>query len=98
MGKTLHQESTVRKGAVASLERRVHRILSNKVTEDNMLYNVSQSKLWTEVTREDIVRDLKTASKTLKLQDRGIEYDMVGAHSLRSGGAMAIQIMRYKYY
>ena len=83
---------------MASLERRVHRILSNKVTEDNMLYNVSQSKLWTEVTREDIVRELKTASKTLKLQDRGIDSDMVGAHSLRSGGAMAIQIMRYKYY
>ena len=32
---------------------------------------------------------------TLKLHDRGIDPDMIGAHSLCAGGAMALKIMGY---
>ena len=35
------------------------------------------------------------ASTALNLQERGIDPDMIGAHSLRAGGAMALKIMEY---
>ena len=33
--------------------------------------------------------------KTVKLRDRVIDPDMIGAHSPRSGGVMALKIMGY---
>ncbi len=34
--------------------------------------------------------------KMLKLHNNGYDPDMVGAHSLRAGGAMALKLMGYK--
>jgi len=36
-----------------------------------------------------------TAAKSLNLQDKGIDPDLIGTHSLRAGGAMALKIMGY---
>ena len=44
MGQNLHHKSTVRKGDVEDLARRVHHIMINKVTEDNLLYDVWSNK------------------------------------------------------
>eukprot|EP00979_Chaetoceros_neogracilis_P012298 scaffold3199_cov232-Chaetoceros_neogracile.AAC.1 len=44
----------------------------------------------------EIVAAVRAAAKALKLHDRGIDPDMIGAHSLRAGGAMALKIMGYK--
>ena len=63
MGQTLHPESTGSKVAVSALACRVHRILSNKVTEYNMHCDIRQSKSWIEVTSRDIGRAVRTASK-----------------------------------
>lgn len=43
----------------------------------------------------EIVRALRMAAKALKLHDRGIDPGIIGAHSLRTGGAMALRIMGY---
>ena len=97
MGKTLHHESTGIKGAVASLALRVHHILSNKGTEENLLYGVWHNKAWKEVTSRDIVKAVRTASKILKLKEKGIDPDVIGLNSLQAGGDMALKIIGYKY-
>ena len=91
MGRTLHQESMVRNWAMAALAFRVYNILSNKVTEDNLLCDVSRSELCTEVTSGDIVILVRTTTKTLKIQERIIDPYMIGVHSFRAGGLMALK-------
>ena len=46
MGLTLYQEYTGTKGAVADLTERVHHILSNGVTEDNIFCDVFRNGSW----------------------------------------------------
>ena len=96
MGKTLHHKSMGSNGAMEDLSRRVHHIIINKGTEYNLLCDVLCSKAWTEVTIGDISKTVRTAAKTLKLQEKEIDPGMIGAHSLKSGGSMAIKIMGYK--
>ena len=96
MWKNLHHKSTGSKGAMVFLARRVHHILSNKGTENNLIFVVWHNKSLTEVTSGDIFKSVRTAAKILKVQERGIEPDMEGANSLRVGGAMALKIMGYK--
>ena len=81
---------------MAALARRVHHILSNKGTEDNMICGIWHNKAWTEVTSGDTFKAARSAAKTLRLQERGIDPNMIGAHSLQAGGAMALKIMEYK--
>jgi len=42
-----------------------------------------------------LVAAVHTAAKELNLEDKGIEPDMIGAHSLQVGGAKAPKIMGY---
>ena len=95
-GQTLHQESTGPNGAVAALARRIHHILSNGGRETNLICDVWERDTWTSVHSSKIVSAVRMASKALKLHERGIDPDMIGAHSLRAGGAMALKIMGYK--
>ena len=92
MGQMLHHEGTGSNGAVASLARWVHHILSHKGTEDNLLCDVLHQGTWTAIHSAEIVTAVHTAAKSLKLQNKGIDPD---AHSLRAGGAMALIIMGY---
>ena len=92
-GQTLHHESTGAKGAVAALAKQVHHILSNGGSESHLLCDVWQNKAWTSVTSSDMVQAVRTAATALKLQERGINPDMIGLHSLHAGGAMALKIM-----
>ena len=96
MGKTLHHKSMGSKGSVADLARRVYRMLSNKEKEDNLLSDVFHNEAWAEVTSADIVTAVRTTAKILTIQERVIDPDMIGAHSFRAGGAMAIKTMVYK--
>ena len=91
-GQTLHHESTGAKGAVAALAKRVHHILHNGGSESNLLCDVWQHEAWTSITSSEMVQAVRMAAKSLKLQDRGIDPDMIGSHSLRAGGAMALKI------
>ena len=94
-GQTIHHESTGTKGAVAALARRVHHILSNQGTEDNLICDVFTDSYWTSVNSSDMVAIVRTAAKSLKLSAQGIDPDLIGAHSLRAGGAMALKIHGY---
>ena len=96
-GQTLHQESTGVNGAVAALAHRVHHILSHGGSEDQLICDVFTAKdTWRSVQSSDMVQTVRLAAKTLKLQDKGIDPDLIGAHSLRAGGAMALKIMGEK--
>ena len=82
-------------GAVEALACRVHHILSNGGSDQQLICDVFHNDTWTSVLSSEIVSTVRTAAKSLKLQDRGIDPDMIGAHSLRAGGAMALKIMGY---
>ena len=94
-GQTLHQESTGPDGAVASLARRVHHILSNGGNDGQLICDVFEDDAWASVHSSEIVAAVRMTSTALNLQERGIDPDMIGAHSLRAGGAMALKIMGY---
>ena len=95
MGQTLHQEGTGSRGAVASLARQLDHILINNRSEENLLCDVFYKATWTAIQSAEIVAAVRTAAKSLKPQDKGIYPDLIGAHSLRAGGAMALKIMGY---
>ena len=80
---------------MASLARRVHHILRNGGTKDQLICNVYDKDVWVEIHSSEIVGAVRMAEKYLKLQDRGIDLDLIGAHSLRAGRAMALKIMGY---
>ena len=94
-GQTLHQEYNGASGSVVSLACRVHHILSNGGTEDQLTCNVHGKDVWVEIHSSEIVGTVRMAAKYLKLQDRGIGPDLIGAHSLRAGGEMALKTMGY---
>ena len=95
-GQTLHHESTGSNGAVAALARRVHHVLSNGGNGDNLLCDVCINNIWHSVESPEIVAAVRTAAKALNLQKQGIDPNIIGAHSLRAGGAMALKLMGYK--
>ena len=95
-GQTIHHESTGPTGAVAALARRVHHILSNGGIEANLICAVCIEKKWTSVESSHIVALVRLTAKSLKLHVQGIDPDLIGAHSLRAGGAMALKIWGFK--
>ena len=95
MGQTIHQEGTGQSGAVAALARWVHHILQHGGTESNLLCAVFQNKEWTSVTSTHVINLLCAAVKQMKLSARGINPDLIGMHSLRAGGAMALKLQNY---
>ena len=80
---------------MASLACRVHQILRNCGTEDQLICDVYNKDIWAEIHSSEIFGAVRMAAKSLKLQVRGIELDLIGAHSLRAVGAMALKIMGY---
>ena len=93
MGQMLHHEGTGRQGAVTSLARWVHHILSHKGTEKNLLCDVLHQGPWMAIQSAKIVSVVGSTAKSLKLQSKSIDPNLIGAHSLRAGGAMALKIM-----
>ena len=96
MGQTLHQQSTGSSGAVAALCRRVHHIVSNGGSDNQLICDVRlPTGTWYSISQHDMVQTVRTATKSLKLHENGIDPDLIGAHSLRAGGAMSLKIMGY---
>ena len=96
MGELIYQEGTGPNGAVASLARRVHHILSNNGTDENLICDVFDNGQWHAVTGSDMVAATRQATQRLRLHDNGFDPDLVGSHSLRSGGAMALKLLGYR--
>ena len=95
-GQTIHHESTGPKGAVAALARQVAHILNNGGTESTLICEVYANNCWASVESSNIVALVRLAAKSIKLHTQGIDPDLIGAHSLRAGGAMALKIWGYK--
>ena len=84
MGKILHQKSIDTIEAVAYLSHRVHHILRNGGTEDNILCDLCHNGSWTAVTSGYIIYIARTAYKSLKIQEKRIYPNMIGAHYLQT--------------
>jgi hypothetical protein len=93
MGDTIHQKAISGPSCpVAALAHQVHHILSNGGTDDTLLCAYHQDEEWHTVQSNHIVHAVRTATKMLRLNQQGIDPDLVGAHSLRAGGAMALKL------
>jgi hypothetical protein len=97
MGETIHQEQVKDSPLcpVKALARRVHHILSNGGTKNTLLCTYFESGEEYTIRAPDIVTAVRKATMLLKLQDFAIDADLVGAHSLRAGGAMALRLHGY---
>ena len=95
MGQTISHETIIDNvhGPVKASARRVHHILSNGGNEDTIISAVLKDNgTWTSVTPAQMRSGLRLSVKQLGLHKNGIDPDLVGVHSLRAGGAMAMKL------
>ena len=95
MGETIHQYAIYKQSCpVQALANRVHHVLSNGGTPDNLLCDVynKKSKQWQQITSANMMKQVRTAVTTLQLEKHGIDANLIGVHSLRAGGAMALKL------
>jgi hypothetical protein len=94
MGDTIHQKATgspqcpVR--ALAFIITHLNRHGGDK--EDRLLCDYFDDDDWHSVLSSDIIAMVRTSARLLHLSDQGIDPDLIGAHSLRAGGAMALRL------
>ena len=62
---------------------------------ENHICDYYEAGEWHSITSSDIVRLVKAATRQLQLSQQAIDLDMVGSHSLRAGGAMALKLHGY---
>jgi hypothetical protein len=93
MGETIHQQALASETCpVKALAYQTHHIISNGGTGETLLCSYFDDDTWHTVQSSDIVNAVRTATKLLNLHNQGIDPDLVGAHSLRAGGAMALKL------
>jgi hypothetical protein len=96
MGETIHQRAINKIACpVKALAYRVHSILAAGGTSDSLLCQYGNNSDNTHISSKEIIILLRAAAKTLQLQKQAIDPDLIGAHSLRSGGAMALKLHGY---
>ena len=97
MGETIHHEAitpSITECPIKALAYRVHHILSNGGNDNTLLcaYMDKDTNNFQNVMSSDIVNAVRKATATLQLNKHAIDPDLVGAHSLRAGGAMALKL------
>jgi hypothetical protein len=93
MGQTIHHHAIHTKTCpIQALARRVNHILSNGGSSDNLICDVYEKTGWTQITSKQMIDNIRGAVRSLNLHNNGIDSDLVGAHSLRAGGAMALKL------
>ena len=93
MGDTIHQQAiTSANCPIKALAYRVHHILSHGGSKDTLLCDYFQNTTWHSITSQHIINMVRGAASKLKLHEQGIDPDLIGAHSLRAGGAMALKL------
>ena len=96
MGQTIHHETTDSVfSPVKALARRVHHVLSNKGGLDNLICDVwsPETTTWVPITPPEMLQTVRHAAHALDLHLSGIDPDLIGVHSFRTGGAMALKLM-----
>ena len=69
--------------------------MSHEGSNESLLCEYHQNNEKAFISSQDIIILLRAAAKTLQLQKQAIDPDLIGAHSLRSGGAMALKLHGY---
>jgi hypothetical protein len=97
MGETIHHVATGDESCcpVKAAARRVNHILSKGGSTSNIICDVchnAKTQEWYQVTPTDIRTQVRSAVHKLQLRNSGIDPDLVGSHSLRAGGAMALKL------
>ena len=96
MGDTIHQKSTNKDSCpIKALALRVFHILSNGGTEKNLLCDYFNNGNWYSITSGEITKLVRQSVRDLQLHTSGIDPDLVGSHSLRAGGAMALKLHKH---
>ena len=98
MGDTIHQEALKSEihCPVKALAHRVHHILAHGGTASTLLCSFKESMketTWTHITSGDIIKAVRKGVTLSNLYcNTNIDPELVGAHSLRAGGAMALKL------
>ena len=96
MGDTIHQEALPLEAhcPIKALARRVHHILSMGGSEDTLIcaFKESKTSVWQHVTAQNMVKTVRLHVKIHNLTNPKLDPDLIGAHSLRAGGAMALKL------
>ena len=95
MGQTIHQFAINNKYCpIKAITRRIHHILLNRGNSDNLICDVfnNETSTWKQITSKNMIINVREAVTSLKLDQKGINTDLVGVHSLRAGGAMALKL------
>jgi hypothetical protein len=96
MGGTIHQKATGDVHClVHALARRMHH-LNDHITDDGnsdpLLCAFFTHDEWDTIVFADIIRMVQAAVRLMHFHKNGIHPDLVGAHSLCAGGAMALRL------
>ena len=93
MGDVIHHEAVNSDACpIKALARQVHHVLSNGGTTDTLLCTYFDGSNEHTIQNKDIVSAVWSATKALKLHEHAIDPELVGSHSLRAGGAMALKL------
>ena len=93
MGETISHEATGGEICpVHALAHLVHHILSHGGKGHTLLCSYRSKSTWHTVTAKEIIDTVRSIAAELKLHQQGIDGDLIGAHSLRAGGAMAYKL------
>jgi len=95
MGQTISHEQIINHahGPVKATARRIHHILSNGGDESTIISAyMTADGTWKTVSSAQMRSGVRNSVKQLDLHKNGIDADLVGVHSLRAGGAMALKL------
>ena len=96
MGDTIHQRAVTSECCpVKALAHRVHHILSNGGTTEALICSYMHDNEMQTIQSSSIIKMLRASASVLKLEKQNIDPDLIGAHSLRAGGAMALRLHGY---
>ena len=93
MGQTIHHEAfDTDICPIQSLARRVNHILSTGGSDKSFMCEYWDGTSFQTVTPNDLITSIRLSIILLGLDKAGINPDLVGVHSLRAGGAMALKL------
>ncbi len=97
MGDTIHQRAVphIKENPVAAVATRVHHILSHGGNDSSLLCEYWDGQAFTSIESKDIIEIVREAATELNTSEQAIDPDLIGAHSLRAGGAMALKLHGY---
>ena len=96
MGQTITQHSSGTPACpVSALTYVVYTILSNEGNKDTLLCSAWKGKTWVDIGAHHIIKMVHNTAKQLKLHQQAINHNLMGAHLLQAGGAMALKLHGY---